>query len=435
MVAVWIVALIVKNGPGESLDGDAPAWPSPEAKHLDAVQFSGEGGEFALVHNATGWFVSQDSVQVLPLADQTKVDALLDFISKNRPSRDLGEYKRSEARGYGLKEPMALLFFRGEKGFTLTIGGHNPTGDGIYALLSTAPERLFLLGGEYARFGRRSAGYYQEMKVFRASEDGLARFGVSGGRRGWSIQANKKDYAFLTPERLQPSPVSASQAKFMVHNLTGLEAEALVLNATVQRGEMLLTVNATDEKYGPQSMSVFDAGAGGLLLGNSTHQPVPFLLTAETVNQLNKTAFEMRDRKVISVDTSRVEGFVISKGDRTLAAQRTETGWKDEESGNDILGIDMTLWRLTELKFEKDPSGEMPAKAESVMTWRLLDGGNKTVAAMSFYSDPTLPAQLCWLQISEKEDFYPVSNQLLTDLQGQLPTAGPKGTGQANATD
>jgi hypothetical protein len=43
-----------------------------------------------------------------------------------------------------------------------------------------------------------------------------------------------------------------------------------------------------------------------------------------------------------------------------------------------------------------------------------------------FFTDPRLPADQCWLKVGTEEMYYPVSSQLLEDVQGYLPARQPK---------
>ena len=91
---------------------------------------------------------------------------------------------------------------------------------------------------------------------------------------------------------------------------------------------------------------------------------------------------------------------------------------------------DMTLWRLKELRFEDEPVARLGYPAAQRLVLDLLGGDGKVLSSFSFFTDPRLPADQCWLKVGTEEMYYPVSNQLLEDVQGYLPARQQKAAEQ-----
>jgi hypothetical protein len=131
----------------------------------------------------------------------------------------------------------------------------------------------------------------------------------------------------------------------------------------------------------------------------------------------------------VDLDLGKVEKIRIAGPVRELVAVKSETGWKREGGPGDILGIDMNLWRLTDLKYESEPVKSLTESASHGLTLSMWDNQGELLAELSFYADPALPEGLCWMSKSEQRMFYPVSDRLFKDLQGQLPPAGEAANG------
>ncbi len=115
---------------------------------------------------------------------------------------------------------------------------------------------------------------------------------------------------------------------------------------------------------------------------------------------------------------------------RELEAVKSEAGWKSANKTQDMLGMDMLLWRLGDLKYEQPPSDTLPKTAEPLAMWELFDAKGKPLAGLEFYLDPGLGKDICWVKVLGREKYYPVQDQLLEDLQAQLRPDAKQGRGR-----
>jgi len=76
--------------------------------------------------------------------------------------------------------------------------------------------------------------------------------------------------------------------------------------------------------------------------------------------------------------------------------------------------------------FESEPESRLGYPAAQRLEFDLLAKDGKVITSFTFFSDPRLPADQCWLKVGAEEMFYPVSSQLLEDVQGYLPARQPK---------
>lgn len=424
-ILVWAGVYVLSLRKDKS-DVVADLWPEISKETLRRLEISYKGRNFTLFKDGGAWRAKVGDAPVQPRVLSDKVDALVDVLSRRKPRRDLGEINLAKAEGYGLNPPVAQLHLENGRKEGVMLGDLNPSKDGVYAVCTLAPKRLLLLDADYLDQVKRPAEHYFDMRLIRAGEQEVRSFSLSrDGATSWSIVKNDSGFSFRSPEGLQNKSVSASGARFYLHNLLSMDVDSLLLapvNATLTP---LFTVSAELDGGRKAQVNVFreQRGKGEKLrrFANSTWQPGLFLLGADRVAQLNKTSFDMRQRKIVSMDTGAVTNFNIVQSDKALGAFKNATGWHSRHDEKSLLGIDMSLWRLTDLQFEAEPAQHLPATAEPAMTWTLKNDKGEQLARIVFYSDPDLPEGRCWLYIDGKSNYYPVSNQLLKDLQGQLP--------------
>jgi len=173
----------------------------------------------------------------------------------------------------------------------------------------------------------------------------------------------------------------------------------------------------------PLRVEFLPQGDGDLLFGRSSWHPTGFWVDKERARNLFRMAFDMQWRGVLNFDSSRVERahIFMQQGNQTLTVEKGAAGWLDKDTGRLVQGIDITLWRLKELRIESEPATRLMNPAEPRLTLELFGKEVKPLAVYNFYVDPRLPAGQCWLRPGQEEVFYPVGTQIIEDLQGHLP--------------
>ena len=152
---------------------------------------------------------------------------------------------------------------------------------------------------------------------------------------------------------------------------------------------------------------------------------MPFLLDGDSVEQLKRSAFDVQGRNVLTLEIGQVAGIIIDHGSKRYVLRRDDAGWHVVGGEKDIPGIDMSLWRFTELQFEALPLNNLATTAVKLMTCQLRGSDGALLKTVTFYADPKLPQGQCWMENGDGT-YYPVSSRLLKDLQGMFP-AGEAG--------
>ena len=408
----------------------ASRWLSYSLDKVKSVEVLREGEAYALAAAGERWVtrVPDASSEISAKALNGRVRDYLHRLSELVPLLSF-EADGTGGKVHDLDEPGLKLSvrFRDESVPPLEVRLSKDESGRTYGWNSQTPGRAYEFGGEvYGQFDQPVV-HFLDTRIFHFEEERVYQvqlvqpFGSS-----WLVRRGAGGFTFVLPGYLKDKVVSASELKLYLHALALLRANRLVLEpAEPERGMAALTIKVWAGKdKEPSTVEFFTIEDDPKhYFGRSSWLTVPFLLDAESVSQLVKSAFDVQGRNVFTLDIGQVAVIVIINGDRRYVVRRENTGWRVEGGEKNVPGIDMALWRFTELQFEALPLNNLAATAVKLMHCRLLDGDGNELKAVTFYADPKLPPGQCWMKNGDGM-YYPVSARLLKDLQGMFP-GGP----------
>jgi hypothetical protein len=408
-------------------------WPSYTLDAVQSIEIARPGERFALVKEPSGWVVRSEGAEPdsLPTpADKSRIEALLAAIAHNRPTQNLGQVPEAELAGYGFSEPTVRILLRpstpGLSETLLTIGRETPTGAALYAQSTLAPGAVLLLDASILHQIDKPSDHYFDYRMLDLHTDEAQHLTVTGATSiQWELERKDEAFVFLRPESLKGSTMSSSEIRLFLHNLSALGADSILTKNDHQpTGRPAFTLDILMAKATePLRLEIFPQGETDQVFGRSTRHPAGFLLEHDKAKNLFRLAFDMQWRGVISYDSARVESVRIYSvmGNQTMMAEKTSSGWEDREHSRKVAGLDMSLWRLKELRFEAEPVGRLAYPAVQRLALELFSKDSKLLSSFVFYTDPRLPPDQCWLKVGAEEMFYPVGNQIIEELQGYLP--------------
>ncbi len=400
-----------------------PAWPVVKSDQIDRVDVCRRDEDcFALVRKAEGWDVVQTEWAGAPFADFAKVSTLLDVLAQSKALRYIGRTS-DEAKGqYGLQDPQLRIATGGGQSLSIAVGDEGPSGEGVFALNSLSEGDVFILNKDFVRQCDYSADYYFDLHLLTGNPDKISSVSIgTGGNFSWTIVRSKENFAFSFPPALAGDEPSVGEIDLFLHSLIQTPAKGLAPDSE-RLGNLLFNVEVVFNDKNVGKVDVFEMeGEDNYYLANSTSQNGFFVLSKEHVDQLNKSAFGMRKRSVLSLETGKVGSMRVLQGNQSFIGVKSDKSWEGFEDKKPLLGIDMSLWRLNELQFEAEPIGELSSSAEKVMELELMSEDGSRVVKVLFFSDPELSSGRCWLSLGDGSGYYQVSSKLLEDLQGQIP--------------
>lgn len=424
-LVVWAGLRYLPMGEPAPPAGEA-VWPGDLAERAKSVSLRVGAERFRATRNATGWYAGIPGAAVSPRADVESLMATLSFVSATPPSRRLGRLDQGRAAIYGLAEPEIVLQTRAGVDWLLEIGRANASRDGVYAASSLEPGTLLLLPPDYADRLSHPPRHYFDTRLLRFDEREVQEVALKAPVYAWRVVRTGQEWSFAGDDAAMP--LSQDDFEFYLHTLGTMRATGLDLHRDAPPAERPTAVVTVRTKERTHAVEVFRDVAAGVILGSSSWQPGYFGLDQDRYDQLIVSSFALRDRTVLSLDLGRVELMHLSDGQTYLEARKNKAGWIDERDGRDLLGLDVLLWRLSDLTFEREPRGSLPEDARRVFVWDLFDTQGELVAGLSFFRDPGLEENLVWLKRQSGDSAWPVSAKLLSDLAAQLPVPARTGT-------
>jgi len=413
-------------------------WPDYSLDAVQSIEVVTRKERYTLAREGAGWVVrleGQETDAVPVAADVTRVEALLAAIAHNRPRQTLDQTANPDPSQLGFNDPAVQIVLKPLGAdlheTRLTFGHETPTGAALYAHSSLAPEGVFLLDASVLHHFDKPAEHYFDSRLLDVRGEDVQRltlFGTHGVQ--WDLERKDDLFTFTQPVNMLGTTLTASEVRLYVHNLTAMTADVIITKPDRQvSGKPACIIEMLMPKAtGPQRLELYAPLDADQVYGRSTRHPSGFLIDKEKAKALVRQAYDMQWRGVVTFDSSKVEGariFSISNN-QTLKVEKSPAGWEERESGRKVSGIDMTLWRLKELRFESEPVPRLGYPAVERLEFSLLAKDGKVLSTFVFYTDPRLPADQCWLKVGSEEMYYPVTGQLLEDVQGYLPARQPK---------
>lgn len=425
-----ILAFLSRKPADRAGVAEEAVWLPIAADTVREIDVEGSSGAYALVRDDQSWTVRAGGEGTAAAkADPAKVKALIDFLSLNKPEASLSTGHVDPDAAYGLDHPRLRLTVRtapakGQAAVVAVLSLGRATSDnaGVHAANSLSPGTIFLLSSSWERQVDHPAEYYLDTRVFSLAERDVTRVRSSGPAGvNWEVAAKDGGFVFLQPDSAKDKTVSESDMRLFIHDLVGLKSEPAAV-APADPGPASLKIEVFGGSGGPETLEIFRAPVQqGLVLARSTWRKSFFALDAGAVDKVTKSGFDLEGRKVLDLDTGKVQSLNIRAGSQSFLVQKADSGWTDQDSGKALRGIDMALWRLTDMQFEAEPSQILPGSAEWAMTCEALDKSGGRLVVLDFYQDASLRAGLCWVRVNGGASYFPVPDQLLKDLQGLFP--------------
>lgn len=390
-------------------------WPEYSAAAADRVILEGPDNVFELVRGKDAWRIKLSDKAVEPLADTRKVEALLEFLALNKPIRRL-------MVSVGPKEgfvPVAAVCVQGRP--RLEVGSEDGSGVGVYARMGDMPG-LLVLTREYLDVLTRSPLAYLDTRQVEMDPAKVRNVRLSSMQEGWQVRRNgERGWVFVRPENMKGAEVRTEAMNIWLHEVASLTGSELAETPPEPGRLPDLALSLTDANNRETWLKLWrpldDSDTWTVL---SSRQEVFFLLDQERVQKLQKNAFSLVDRRLVSLDLGRVRRLSLFGDGREFHARRDGESWLNQQAG-ELTGIDMRLWRLTDVQYEYGPVGALPATAAEALRLVLHDGGDEPLLDLVFYTDPELPGGQCWAGRRGEEAYHPVNARVYMDFQGLLP--------------
>ncbi len=403
----------------------------PDAVRM--IHVKGNKEEFRLERGEEHWaVVERKSEETRVVANEEKVYFLLATLSNLIPIDTVVSYSHRSPNDVGFEhiDVHVTVTPQGKSGESAksveVVLGRRPGSNHSWVWLSSAPEKLYRVSKNALNTAEKSAVYYYDKRVLPFDASKAVKLQLAQKYAGgWTVARTDDGFKFELPAYLEGKDAANAEVKLYLLMLAALRADAFLPSDVTAGNDPEAFINVWLDGKAGQALRLDlyrDPSPGAGYLATSTYQEGVFRFDVESVRQLFKTPFELQGRRVVELDIGKVASIRVMSGNQVFLANKKSGGWFVGDTEKQLAGIDMSLWRFNELKFEALPLKTLPESASWTMSCDFTDSEGGKVASLTFFSDPALPEGQSWLK-NGGELYYPVSNQLMKDLQGLFPTS------------
>jgi len=425
VAALALAALLALPGRHPSRSGGA--WPEYAPGEVTTIAVRGPAGEYTLAARGEGWVLRVPGAAGQPLADPARVAGLLDFLARNKPLERVAD-PGPERSGLGAGASLTI-----NNADHLEIGA--PQGNDTRIFARRGEGGVFLLTREYTQVLGRPGADYLDMRLLDLEPGQVEAVVLARGVQRVEIVRGAAGPTFARPAERAGQPALAEALDLWLHEMSTLYALGPAPEAPAPGREPDLLVILRQRGSGEQTLRLFAPLEGaGPWTALSSRQNAYFLLDPGQVAKVDRNAFSFADRRLAALDPGAVDRLVLSVSGQELRAERDGRRWRSQGLPGYLTGIDMLLWRLTDLQYEFGPLETPPPGAQERLRLVLgLRGGEER--EFVFHIDPALPPGRCWVSHGAQQGFYRVPDQFYKDLKGLLPPAPGAGSNQGARDD
>ena len=288
-------------------------------------------------------------------ADGDEVERLLIALEYQRVWEFVDDAPQ-DLSSYGLDPPKVEIQITeaGEK--TLKLGDLSPGERGVYALHTA--QGVVLLSKELLKFVPSRAYDWRKKDIFSFDNDKVMKFSLRWRGKGVICERKEAEGWLITaPERVKGDPEKINS---LLWDLKGIKVKTFLPYAEKGLAEKGLSpplgMVEVWLKGGASPLRLrIGKKEGGRIYAYKEGEEEIYLVAEASEEVFGRSLKDLRSRKVLSFDPSRVREIRIRSPQRTVVVRRSKGIWETGEGRvvDDLL-VDTLLWRLRDLEFEEE---------------------------------------------------------------------------------
>lgn len=398
------------------------SWFTQSSEVVEKIDLTNNSGHFSFIREKGRWFVLSNGKKCL--ARQDVLNGLLEKF-REVPPRNCAEVEPAKILDYGLDNPGIRITLFGKEIWHLGVGQTAPGSDVVYA--KKGDGQVCMVSAEYVSMLDQPVANFIDSRLVAVPSERITKIRMQGAKTGtWEIKRTDDGFIFTYPEALVKHVVDQNAAELFIHTLVngGASCELTeMLVGAVADFSVTIWQEGTSE---PTTLVVFKREKNsGAYKAKDTRQPNPIEISPQLVNQLRLTAFALQEKPIFTINfgeavrqkLTRIDGKQV----QNITITKTADGWVDDLTDQELTGMDLFIWRLGELQYQKLPVRNRPESALLSLSWNIYAAEDVPLVELYFYTDPKLPEGVCWVRLQRESVWYPVSSKLLYDLRARLP--------------
>jgi hypothetical protein len=322
---------------------------------------------------------------------------------------------------YGLDPPQLSLEFQLRNGVkhTVLVGDKDFTGSSIYTIVDGA-KSVSLLPESILTSSTKSVDDLRDRAALHITSEQVASFTLKGPSRELAAAKENNEWKLS-------KPTSAPADRDAVDSLLSAVANAKMSTVASEKPDSLgkyglappaVTFAAIDDK-GRKSTLLLGKKEGAQYFARDASRPMIFRVSEDVQKQLAKSYSDLRDKKVLRLNSDDINRIEIRNDHGTITASRKDYAWKiespDAQKGKTATSLKI-LDPLTSLRagevLDQPPSNLLAQLAKPAIEATLTDKNGKKMTLR--VSKPS--GDVAYAQTSESSALYKLKKQDVDSL-------------------
>jgi hypothetical protein len=353
-------------------------------------------------------------------ADQTAVEGIVDGLAGARVSQT-EPYTPDRLKTYGLDPPQLSAEFQLRNGakHTVLMGDKDFTGSSVYAIVDGA-KTVSLLPESILTSSTKPVDDLRDRAVLHITSGQVASFTLKGPSRELAAAKQNNEWKLSKPNSAPADSDAVDSLLSTVANakLTAVASEKPDALGKYGLAPPAVTFTTIDDK-GRKSTLLLGKKEGDQYFARDTSRPMIFRVSEDVYKQLGKSYSDLRDKKVLRLNSDDINSIELHNDHGTITASRKDSAWKiespDAQKGKTAASSKI-LDPLTALRagevLEQPPANLLAQLAKPAIEATLTDKSGKKITLR--VSKPS--GDVAYAQTSESSALYKLKKQDVDSL-------------------
>jgi len=362
------------------------------------------------------WFVSKDSKRFR--ADSGIVSDMLDRVSQIKIEKVVSE-NPADLAGFGLDNPRAEVIAKtADKEYGVSIGGESPVGSGTYIRVNGEKRVLLVSRSSISKFLDRSANDLRDKQVLSLDEDRIKKLKFAWKDSSFEVERKDNDWIgrgipeYIEIDQTRVWAILRTFLNLRIDNFEDDEPHDLSAYG-LDKPSAGIELFEDGESVGVFFGNKKEKGDYYIKLGSG--EPV-YSVSEFVFRQIPESVNDIRVRRVVKVDTDKINGVEIKRGNTRISVLKEGNIWKVDGKKADESKVSELISELGTLEVEKfvdDNPGDLAPygldRPEIELT--ILEGDKKTTLLFGKKEDKEVYAKL-----ADKNPVYTIGEEILTKI-------------------
>jgi hypothetical protein len=368
--------------------------------------------EIRLEKHSDAWQILQP---VTTGTDQTVVQGIVDGLAGARVSQTEPDTP-DRLKSYGLDPPQVSLEFQLRNGakHTVLLGDKDFTGSSVYAIVDGA-KTVSLLPESILTSSTKSVDDLRDRAVLHITSGQVASFTLKASSGELAAAKENNEWKLSKP---RSAPADSDVVDSLLSTVANARMSAVASEKPDALGKFGLAPPAviftTIDDKGKKSTLLVGKKEGNEYFARDPSRPMIFRVSDDVHKQLAKSYSDLRDKKVLHLNSDDINRIEIHNDHGTITASRKDYAWRiespDAQKGKTATSSKM-LDPLTALRagevVDQPPANLLAQLAKAPIEATLTDKGGKKITVR--VSKPS--GDVVYAQTSESSALYKLKKQ------------------------